>query len=104
MMNTAWFLCLKRKNSVDFFFWHLWFSFDISKEEFKVAQTHQVPEFDPKYVVLCGKENKRCYYSECLEEKFENYEIGHTQISSNFEKKLFYNIICHLIRITTNFE
>lgn len=74
------------------------FPFDISKEEFKVAQTHQVPEFDPEYVVLCGEKNKRCYYSECLEEKFANYEIGHTQISSNFEKKLFYNIICHLYK------
>ncbi|KAK8857671.1 hypothetical protein M9Y10_016078 [Tritrichomonas musculus] len=66
-------------------------------EQIKIAKTHQGSVFDEKYTVLYDKKNNiHQYYTENLDKNIANIEIGHSIEITDNEKKLFYNIICHL--------
>lgn len=62
----------------------------------KVSDTHQTPRFNKKFTVFYNGNTDTHYYSENLQHNIASIEIGHTVQITNDEKKLFYNIICHL--------
>ena len=77
------------------------FPFDLENEilagTFKIRDTHIFPSFDQKYVVLHASNNvNNQYYVENLDANIGYCEICHKLDIEIQEKKLFYNIICHL--------
>ena len=76
------------------------FPFEIGKS-FEVAMWHHTPEYDPKFAVF-NNGNDKNYYTENLDEKLANLELGHTTDIGINEQKFFYNAIVHLFEKTRN--
>ena len=68
--------------------------------EFDVAKTHETPMYDNQYQIIGSKEKPEYhYYSENSEKRVADISMGHNnQITPN-EKKLLFNIICHLSQL-----
>lgn len=89
MFNNVKFNEASKKNDV------ISFPFNVGNT-IKVANTHQTPKYDPKYTVLYNGTVNTHYYSENLDQNIADIEMGHTLEITDDEKKVFYNIICHL--------
>lgn len=68
--------------------------------EFDVAETHETPMYEKQYQIIGSKEKPEYhYYSENSEKRVADISMGHNnQITPN-EKKLLFNIICHLSQL-----
>lgn len=62
----------------------------------QVGETHQTPKYDKRFTVFYNGNTDTHYYSENIEQNIADIEMGHTIQITDDEKKLFYNIICHL--------
>lgn len=76
--------------------------FSFVNKQIGVASTHINAQFNSNYTVLYHDNIDNPYYSENIESRIANCEIGHSTSINQDEQKLFYNIICHLYRNCKN--